>query len=98
MPIIFLDKSGFTGQDLLNSEQPVFTVATLNHSETKGDRCNGLKSAFVVVQNKISASLVTQKNTKTSGFYWIYRNRTDSTHRIDYCRIQIRLDWLQWIL
>jgi len=43
MSTIFLDESGFTGQDLLNSEQPVFTIATLNYSETT---CQQLKSNF----------------------------------------------------
>jgi len=43
MPTIFLDESGFTGQDLLNSEQPVFTVATLNYPETI---CQQLKANF----------------------------------------------------
>jgi len=43
MPTIFLDESGFTGQDLLNSEQPVFTIATLNYPETT---CQQLKANF----------------------------------------------------
>jgi hypothetical protein len=41
--IIYLDECGYTGEDLLNSEQPIFTLATINFSET---RCKELKYDF----------------------------------------------------
>ncbi|HVB21543.1 MAG TPA: DUF3800 domain-containing protein [Ktedonobacteraceae bacterium] len=43
MSIIFLDESGFTGQDLLNIDQPVFTLATIHCSERQ---CEEFKSTF----------------------------------------------------
>lgn len=43
MSTIFLDESGFTGQDLLNPEQPVFTIATLHYPEIT---CQQLKARF----------------------------------------------------
>ena len=43
MSIVFLDESGFTGQDLLNQVQPIFTLATLNFSE---EACKELKASF----------------------------------------------------
>ena len=43
MSTIFLDESGYTGQDLLNPEQPIFTLASLNLSESD---CKELKDRF----------------------------------------------------
>jgi hypothetical protein len=43
MSTIFMDESGYTGQDLVNLEQPVFTLATLHCSE---DECKELKTRF----------------------------------------------------
>jgi hypothetical protein len=40
---IFMDESGYAGQDLLNTEQPVFALATLNCTE---ERCQELKKTF----------------------------------------------------
>ncbi|MEA5501283.1 DUF3800 domain-containing protein [Limnoraphis robusta Tam1] len=43
MSTIFLDESGYTGQDLLNKEQPIFTLASLKLSEQD---CQELKRIF----------------------------------------------------
>ena len=40
---IFLDESGYTGQDLLNPDQPAFCVATIGFRE---DECAALKARF----------------------------------------------------
>ena len=62
MSTIFLDESGFTGQDLLNSEQPVFTVATLNYSEVT---CRQLKASFF--QNVRAVELMHSALRKSPG-------------------------------
>jgi len=33
MITVFMDESGYTGEDLMNSNQPFFTLATLRCSE-----------------------------------------------------------------
>ncbi len=38
MTTIFLDESGYTGQDLLNIDQPIFVLATLHYSEIESQR------------------------------------------------------------
>lgn len=45
MPIktIFTDECGYTGEDLANQEQPIFTIATHTFSE---ERCHDLKKKF----------------------------------------------------
>src|SRR5690348_13191999 len=43
MVTIFLDESGYTGQDLMDTVQPIFTLATLCLAE---DDCRGLKEQF----------------------------------------------------
>jgi hypothetical protein len=43
MKTIFIDECGYTGEDLANPEQPVFTVATHSFSEEK---CLSLKKKF----------------------------------------------------
>lgn len=43
MSTIFLDECGYTGQDLLNPVQPLFTLASLNLSESE---CQDLKQLF----------------------------------------------------
>jgi hypothetical protein len=35
---MFLDESGFTGQDLLNSHQPVFCIASTVFDDATADR------------------------------------------------------------
>ncbi len=47
---IFLDESGYTGQDLLNVTQPIFTLASLNLPESD---CIELKNNFF---NKVQAA------------------------------------------
>src|SRR5438046_1866494 len=41
--LLFLDESGYTGEDLLNADQPVFVIATLRLPEA---RCAELKAEF----------------------------------------------------
>ena len=41
---IYFDESGYTGSDLLNADQPVFSVASTDIGE--GDACTILKSSF----------------------------------------------------
>ena len=43
MSTIFIDESGYTGEDLMNSDQPIFALATLNLSEND---CRELKERF----------------------------------------------------
>jgi hypothetical protein len=43
MSTIFLDECGYTGQNLLDLDQPIFTLASLNLSETD---CQELKNTF----------------------------------------------------
>ncbi|MFB2897175.1 DUF3800 domain-containing protein [Aerosakkonemataceae cyanobacterium BLCC-F50] len=43
MSTIFLDECGYTGEDLLNPEQPIFTLASLNLPESD---CQELKRTF----------------------------------------------------
>ncbi len=43
MPILFLDESGYTGQDFLNTAQPVFALATISYPEAV---CRELKETF----------------------------------------------------
>lgn len=43
MATIFLDESGYTGQDLLNEDQPIFTLASLRLSESD---CQEFKRTF----------------------------------------------------
>lgn len=50
MSTIFVDESGYTGEDLLNIEQPFFTLASLNLSELD---CKELKGRFF---NKVQAT------------------------------------------
>lgn len=49
MVIIFMDESGYTGEDLMNSDQPIFTLATLGCSEQD---CQAYKATFF---NKVQA-------------------------------------------
>lgn len=39
-PMLFMDESGFTGEDLFNSDQPVFVLATVFLPE---DECQIVK-------------------------------------------------------
>lgn len=43
MSTIFMDESGYTGEDLMNSDQPLFALATLCCSEQK---CSDYKTEF----------------------------------------------------
>lgn len=43
MSTIFLDECGYTGEDLLNRDQPIFTLASLNLPESE---CQELKKLF----------------------------------------------------
>jgi len=42
-PLLFLDESGFTGEDLFNRDQPVFVLATVFLPE---DECQTIKQDF----------------------------------------------------
>ena len=43
MPTIFLDDCGYTGSNLLDLEQPIFSLASLNCSE---ETCKEIKQRF----------------------------------------------------
>src|SRR5437762_1532719 len=43
MSTMFIDECGYTGEDLMNSDQPVFTLASLGLSESE---CKGLRERF----------------------------------------------------
>src|SRR5579875_2811186 len=43
MLTLFMDECGYTGQDLLSTEQPIFTMASLQASE---EDCQAIKRAF----------------------------------------------------
>lgn len=60
MPTIFLDEAGYTGQNLLDSEQPVFTLSSLCCSE---EFCEELKQKFFgkVKANELKYSSLTKR-------------------------------------
>lgn len=50
---IFLDESGYTDQDLLNQEQPIFTLASLILSGQVGDKLSTYSNTICPERFKI---------------------------------------------
>ena len=74
--LIYMDESGFTGNDLLNSDQEFFSYAATDIDEcTASQIIDSIRSAYSIKSKELKFKLINKRNNRKPGKHedpWLY--------------------------